>query len=385
LPPTSTPAQVSAPTPPAGGLAGTGLAQSAQGSLPGGATTQTGGGSSAQSVFGPSTAANAANTPAASQTPSPVAAAPGAPQIIADLKGNSLIIVATSTEYPKIEAAVRQLDVLPPQVLVEATIAEVTLNKALQYGTQFFFNNAEGTVTLSNAQSAVPTAVGSATNTSLFNVPTFAPAFPGLAVTRFFGSQQYALEALESVTDVNVISAPKILILDKQQASIQVGSLVPIITQSAVSVATAGAPVVNSVQYQPTGIILAVTPQIGTGGLVSLDIDQEVSAVVNTTSSTINSPSFTERRIKSRVVVQDGQTIGLAGLISDNKSISNGGIPVLRSIPVLGALFSTQNNSDQRQELLVMITPHVVHDEREARSITEELKRKLVPPARLLQ
>src|SRR5262249_21312476 len=161
------------------------------------------------------------------------------------------------------------------------------------------------------AQSAVPTGIspsGQPSNSSLFQIPTFAPAFPGLAVTRFIGSQQYTLQALESVTDVRIISAPKVLILAKQQATIQVGSLVPIITQSAVSVATAGAPVVNSVQYQPTGIILAVTPQIGTGGLVSLDIDQEVSNVVTTTSSSINSPTFNERRIKSRIVVQDGAT-----------------------------------------------------------------------------
>lgn len=182
-----------------------------------------------------------------------------------------------------------------------------------------------------------------------------------------------------------MISAPKILILNQQQASIQVGSLVPIITQSATAVGTAGAPVVNSVAYQPTGIILNVTPQIGTGGMVSLDIDQEVSDVVATTSSTINSPTFTEQRFKSEVVVQDGETIGLAGLISDNKSVGNSGIPFLREIPVLGALFSTQNNTDVRTELLVLITPQVVHDDREARGITEELKRKLAPPAALVQ
>jgi general secretion pathway protein D len=228
----------------------------------------------------------------------------------------------------------------------------------------------------------VPTAIGAGVNnSSLFSIPTFAPSFPGLAVTRLVGSQQYAIQALESVTKVKIISAPKILILNQQQASIQVGSLVPIITQSATSVSTADAPVVNSVQYQPTGVILNVTPRIGTDGMVALDIDQEVSDVINTTSSSINSPSFDERRIKSQIAVQDGETIGLAGLIQDNKSTGNAGIPVLRSIPIVGTLFSTQNNTDLRTELLVLITPRVVHDAREARGMTEELKRKLTPSA----
>jgi general secretion pathway protein D len=395
LPPTAIPAQVSAaPGAMPGGASAangpqaattTGLGSTGGGAGTGGAAP--GQQSSASTIFSPTPGGPTGPNSFGGQVTT-VAAAPGAPQIIADVKGNSLIVVSTETDYGKVEAAIRKLDVLPPQVLVEATIAEVTLNKALQYGTQFYFNNAEATVTLSGAQSAVPTIINPAAplgNSQLFSVPTFAPAFPGLAVTRFVGSQQYAIQALESVTDVKVISAPKILILDQQQASIQVGSLVPIITQSAISVATAGAPVVNSGPYQPTGIILNVTPRIGTDGLVSLDIDQEVSNVINTTSSTIDSPSFTERRIKSQIAVEDGQTIGLAGLISDNKSTGNSGIPVLRSIPVLGALFSTQNNSDIRTELLVLITPRVVRDARDARGITEELKRKLGPPAHVAQ
>lgn len=381
LPPTSTPAQVSAPGAAPNAAANAPLAAQAS---TGGTTTPTP--AMASSILSGTQSPASSGSPTTAQAAS-VAAAPGAPQIIADVKGNSLIIVATQAEYEKIAAALRQLDVLPAQVLVEATIAEVTLNKALQYGTQFFFNNAEATATLSNAQSVTPTTINPAaplSSAALFS-PALAPSFPGLAVTRLAGSQQYAIQALQSVTDVHVISAPKILILNQQQASIQVGSLVPIITQSATAVGTAGAPVVNSVAYQPTGIILNVTPQIGTGGMVSLDIDQEVSDVVATTSSTINSPTFTEQRFKSEVVVQDGETIGLAGLISDNKSVGNSGIPFLREIPVLGALFSTQNNTDVRTELLVLITPRVVHDDREARGITEELKRKLAPPAALVQ
>jgi general secretion pathway protein D len=377
LPPTAVPAQVSTPS----------AATSSQAAQSSSAVQQsTASGGSATSSSGPAMhATNFGSQTIADQT-SQVAAEPGAPQIIADPKGNSLIVVATAAEYAKVEGAIKKLDVLPAQVMIEATVAEVTLNKALQYGTQFFFNTREATTTLTNAFSPTPTGINPSsplTSAQLFS-PVLAPAFPGLAVTRLAGSTQYAIEALQSVTNVKVISAPKILILDKQSASIQVGSLVPVITQSATSVTVSGAPVVNSVDYHPTGIILNVTPRIASGGLVNLDVEQEVSDVVPTTSSNIDSPTFDERRIKSRVVVQDGETIALGGLISDKNSAANSGIPFLRDIPLLGALFSTQNNTGVRTELLVMITPHVVRNQTDARGLTEELKRKLAPPASLL-
>jgi general secretion pathway protein D len=172
------------------------------------------------------------------------------PQIIADRGNSALLIVATETEYATIEAAVRKLDILPMQVLIEATIAEVTLNNDLQYGTQFYLANHEGQITLSNAVSAVPTAVDPANTASKLFPGTLAPNFPGFAVAHTIGSMQFVVQALKNITDVQVISAPKLLVLDKQQASFQVGDLVPTITQSAESVITPGAPVVNNVQYQ---------------------------------------------------------------------------------------------------------------------------------------
>jgi general secretion pathway protein D len=304
------------------------------------------------------------------------------PQIIADRSNSALVVVATESEYATIEAAIRKLDILPMQVLIEATVAEVTLNDMLQYGTQFYLANHEGQVTLSNA---VSSAVGldpanPIANSKLFP-GTLAPNFPGFAVAHTIGSMQFVLEALKGVTDVDVVSAPKLLVLDKEQATIQVGDLVPTITQSAVSVVTAGAPVVNNVQYQPTGVILTVTPRINSGGLVTLDIEQEVSDVVNTTSSSINSPTFQQRRVKTKVVVQDGETISLAGLISDKRFRGNSGIPLLAEIPVLGSLFSTRTKTADRTELLVLLTPRVVYDQHDARALTEELRRKLAPSA----
>ena len=137
------------------------------------------------------------------------------------------------------------------------------------------------------------------------------------------------------------------------------------------------APIVNSIDYRETGVITEVTPRVNSGGLVTLDISQEVSNIdPNVTPQTtgINSPTFFERSVQSRVVVQDGQTIGLAGLIQDSSSRGNSGIPWLKDVPLLGFLAGTQNNTRTRTELLLLITPRVIHDQRDARAATEELR-----------
>jgi general secretion pathway protein D len=371
LPPTSTPARIGA----------TATAQGPGAQQP---ASPTPAGSAGQGLPAMGAAAAAAPpTPAPTEENSQGTAGGDAkgPQIIADNLNSALIIVSTDSEYGTIEAAIRKLDVLPAQVMIEATIAEVTLNNDLQYGVQFFLNNKEGQITLSNAQSGSPTGVSSSvTNAQLFP-GTLAPSFPGFAIARTAGNVQATLQALKDVTNVQVISAPKLLIVDRQQGSFQVGDLVPTITQSATSVITAGAPVVNNVQYQPTGVILNVTPRVNSGGLVTLDIEQEVSDVVQTTSSNINSPTFQQRRVKTKVIVQDGQTISLAGLISTHKTAGNAGVPLLQDIPVLGGLFSTKTNNSDRTELLVLLTPHVVTSEQDMRALTEELRSKLSPSA----
>jgi general secretion pathway protein D len=345
----------------------------------------TNGGTVTPTSFGNETSAASPNSSAAGssgESQQQVTGAPKGAQIIADVKNNALIVVATESEYAMVEAAVRRLDILPLQVLIEATVAEVTLNDTLQYGTQFFFTNHGYSQILTNAQSSAPTVIDPAnplTNAQLFQ-GLLAPAFPGLAIARTMGGAQFALEALKQVTDVRVISSPKLLIVDRQRARLQVGDLVPIITQNQQSVTAPGAPIVQNIQYQETGVILTVTPRINTGGLVTLDIEQEVSNVT-TPASQVQSPTFSQRKITSKVVIQDGETISLAGLISDRQQRDKNGIPVLQDIPVLGSLFSTRGSSDQRTELLVLITPKVIYDQQSARAMTDELRRKLAPGA----
>lgn len=280
--------------------------------------------------------------------------------ITADEINNALLVMATPREYAVIEAALRELDAVPLQVLLEAAIAEVTLTSDLQYGLQYF-------VQKGNSQAVL-------TNTAL----PITPSFPGFAYTFANGANISAiLSAIDSVTRVDVVSAPEVLVLNNQTATLQVGDQVPIATQQAVGVLTTGAPLVNSIEYRDTGVTLQVTPRVNRGGMVLMDVSEEVSDVAATTTSTLNSPTIDERKIKSTIAVRDGETIALGGLISDSRTRSKSGVPVLGDIPVLGSLFGTRNNQVNRTELLVLITPHVIDSAQRAQSVTEELRQKL--------
>jgi general secretion pathway protein D len=190
------------------------------------------------------------------------------------------------------------------------------------------------------------------------------------------------LSALQAVTTVHVLSSPELMVLDNQPARLQVGDVVPYLSQTSQSTLVSNAPVINSINYQQTGVIMEVTPRVNSGGLVTLDIMQDVSSVApGVTTPGITSPTFAERNVTSRVVVQDGQTVGLAGLITDSMTRTNQGLPWLKDIPILGLLAGSQNNARQRTELLVLITPHVVHDQRDARALTEDLRDQLINAA----
>jgi general secretion pathway protein D len=181
------------------------------------------------------------------------------------------------------------------------------------------------------------------------------------------------------VSKVKILSAPQVMVLDNEPARLQVGQQVPVLTGTATSTLTTGAPVVNSVDYHATGVIMQVTPRVNSGGLVTLDIAQEVSDVApQATNSVSGSPTFNDQTFRTRVAIQDGQTIGMAGLIRDNASEGNTGIPFLKDIPILSTILSTQTGTRTRQELLVLITPHVVHDQRDARALTEDLRSQLI-------
>jgi general secretion pathway protein D len=350
-----------------GGAGGGGGVATGLGGAAGGAGGATGG----LSTNIPQQAAVAEGAPPATEPLSTETGAGGgaAPEnrmrIIANRRNNALLIYATPSEYSVIEAMLRKIDIIPLQVLIEATIAEVDLNDSLQYGTQFFFK-ADHVANTLGPLGGLPQLGGL----------TFPSNQPFFTLSK---QPNFALSLLASVTKVKVLSAPQVMVLDNEPARLQVGQQVPVLTGTAQSTLAAGAPVVNSVDYHSTGVIMQVTPRVNSGGLVALDIAQEVSDVAAAQTNTVaGSPTFNDQTFRTRVVVQDGQTIGMAGLIRDNASNGNSGIPLLKDIPILGTLVSTQSNARTRSELLVLITPHVVHDQRDARALTEDLRNQLI-------
>jgi general secretion pathway protein D len=297
-------------------------------------------------------------------------------RIIPNPDNNAILVYSTGEEEDTVEAMLHKIDILPLQVRIDAVIAEVTLNDNLSYGTQFFFKHH------SINGGLIQTAAGTATAFSATN-----PAVPAYSVANSVfnaggASGDVILQALQDVTTVKVLSAPELLVLDNETAQLQVGQQVPVQNGSLATTSGTGQ-VLQSTSYVSTGVITQVTPRVNSGGLVTLDITQEVSSVLPQSSisqssgSSIASPTFSDRAVKSRVVVQDGQTVGLAGLITDNVQAGNQGIPWLKDIPLLGAAFGSQTNTRTRTELLIMLTPHVLHDQRDARAFTQDLREQL--------
>jgi general secretion pathway protein D len=233
---------------------------------------------------------------------------------------------------------------------------------------QYFFHAHENQ--FSFGSSTVPIAAGTA----------IAGTFPGFNYVLGSANANVVLNLLSSITSVHVVSAPELLVLDHQSASLLVGNEIPIPTGQIQSTVTTGAPIVNTIQYVDTGVILKVSPRVNENGLITLDVGQEVSDVASasTTTATNNfGPTIEQRRIQSTVTVQDGETIALGGLIRDTNSLTKTGLPLLSDIPVIGALFRQTDKSYARTELLVLLSPKVLHDANDARAATAELRSRL--------
>lgn len=289
-------------------------------------------------------------------TPLVAATAQAAPRIVPNEENNSLLIYANGEEYEFIREALEKLDQPVAQVLIEATLAEVTLSNDLRYGVNFSAATGDWDFTNSGTGSGVPASV-----------------FPGFSVSVIGSTAQAVLNTLQSKTNVRVLSAPKLMVLNNQTATLQVGDQVPIIIQQAQSVAAPGAPIVNTVELRDTGVILKVTPRVNDSGTIILDIAQEVSDVAQTTTSGINSPTIQQRRIASTVATRSGQMIALGGLIRDSVNRTRSGIPFLSQIPVVGGLFGTHNNIGSRTELIILITPTVIRSPQQATDVVDAL------------
>ncbi len=286
----------------------------------------------------------------------------GVPQdvrIIADKDNNALLILASPADYDSIESALRKLDIAVRQVLVEVTIAEVTLTDELTYGLEWYFNKGNGKGLLDNG-----------------SIPGLASLMPGFSYSWLSGNYGAVLNALAKDSRLKIVSSPHITVADNQKAKIQVGDQVPTLSQTQ-SVEGSAVGIINSVQYTETGVLLTVTPRVNAGGQVTMEINQEVSNATQTTTSTIDSPTISKRTATSTVTVKSGETIILAGLIKEEKDNVTRACRCFRRSPSLAACSAPRSWKDNRTELIILITPHVLFSTPDAAAITEEYRKRL--------
>lgn len=299
-------------------------------------------------------------------------------RITADVTNNSVLVYANQESQRVVEQTIRQIDRPQRQIAIEATIAEVTLNDQLSYGVQYFLASQKGSIsnTIAGAGSGT-TAIQPASNA----VNAAAGALLGRVLPGFNlligaeNSPRVILDALHNVTDVKVLSNPSLVVLDNQPATLQVGDQVPFSTGTA-TVLTANNTVVNTIDYKNTGIILRVLPRANSNGNVVLDIEQEISSVAAGSSGSLT-PTISQRRVKSSIAVASGQTVLLAGLISETENRQRQGIPLLDSIPGVGDAFSHQTKTRARTELILFIRPTMIKDALDAHVIAEEMRTKM--------
>jgi general secretion pathway protein D len=308
-------------------------------------------------------------------------------RITPDTVNNTLLIYADQANYRIIESTLVQIDQPQLQVAIDATIAEVTLNNTLSYGVQAYLtsrnvglNPNTGSILNTQALTAPATVTdpttGAATVAGSLTNAFINRAFPGFNF--LIGSEtqpSLILDALHAVTSVKVLSNPSLVVINNQVATLQVGDVVPVSTGSA-TVLTTNNTVVNTIDYRNTGIILRVSPRISVNGNVRLDVEQEISNVPAASANSLT-PTVSERRVKSQISVANGQTVLLAGLISEQQNGTRSALPVFDQIPGLGDAFGHQSNTTQRTELIIFIRPQIIRDGTDAHVVAEELRSKL--------
>lgn len=381
----------------AGGMGGAQRTTTGMGGM--GATTGMGGlgtgGLQQQAAPG----AEAAGAPALRERAVAGAGAPGAApkegiRIIPDEENNLLVVVAPPHEWNIISRVLKDLDIMPRQVLNEVLIAEVRLTDELKYGIEFLIGGATVAPTTSTGTtpSGVLVAGGQQTSTSTTPEPATIPGVTVSGAAAMFTTAggftflavdtanklKGLINLLASQGKVNILASPHIMAANNQEAQIMIGEEVPILTSTSVPlISQATSFQTSTVQYRNTGIILSVKPQINAKGLVTLDISQEVSDAKGTTTGVGGTPTFTVRQAKTQLITGDNQTVVLGGLIREDRVFTSAGIPGLRKLPLLGPLFGSEGVSKQKTELLVLITPHIVTNLEEGARITHDMKEKV--------
>lgn len=314
------------------------------------------------------------NSGGASQAAQQYTSEDGSVRISSVDANNQLLVRARPSQWAEIESAIKRLDNTPLQVQIETRILEVSLTGAFQFGVQWYLEGLTGSTstTDSNGNTVITPGqpyrhrqVGLGGGGNKFNGEPFFYSFMN-------SDMQVAVRALETNGNTKTLSAPSLVVLNNQLAQIQVGDQVPV-NQTSVNPGV-GTAVYNQVNYLNTGVILNVQPRVNPGGLVYLNIQQQVSSPSYPNNSA--NPTISQRSMGTQVAVQSGQTVLLGGLIQQQDTNGDSGIPVLNRIPVVGRLFGTTNNSRKRTELIVLITPRVIGSSEEAKQITDEYQQK---------
>jgi general secretion pathway protein D len=332
-------------------------------------------------------------TPTPTAPPSPGVARPATPQapgakpeeqlrIVADPSTNSLIIYSTGQEFQNIKNILKEIDMVPRQVLMDVLVAEVTLTDTESLGIAYEIFRGNTTIfnrTFPSAGAVInPVAPATGTGTAADIIAAGVSGFPS-GISGIAGRSNAIrafINALATQNRIRTLASPSVLATDNRPARIQVGSEIPILTSQSQS--TVGdSPIVNSVQYRNTGVILTIIPQVNSQGLVHLQVKQEVSNVGSENFGKTNSPSFDTRDAETSAVVQDGETLAIGGIIAYRRTRDRSGIPYLMDLPVLGRFFGTTSDNITRTELVILITPHVIRNKEEARDVTAEFKNKL--------
>jgi general secretion pathway protein D len=281
----------------------------------------------------------------------------GEPLLLADDSRNIILIRALTPDYTRLVKLLERLDNLPRQVLIEVLVAEVRLSDSWEFGIEWALKNNKLKINDSQYRQEI--------NTNFANVAAAGEKVYGVAYSIFNSSDQIVglLNALASETDVSLLSSPQVLVLNNEEATVNVGDQVPIVTTETERVGVDTPTYDKTVQYKDTGTILKVTPRINYDGVIILDINQQVSQATTNETSGINSPVISTRELKTKLAVKDGQSIMMGGLISKDNNNTESKVPILGDIPLLGWMFKYQKESAAKTELLVMITPYVIESD----------------------
>jgi general secretion pathway protein D len=309
-------------------------------------------------------------------------------QVVANKEQNTILVVATPSEFSLVEQALKKLDVPARQVMIEVTIAEVTLSDSLTFGVEWLF---KGGAPSGRGSGGFFAPNGSTPFNPAVPIPTTAAgavAAVGLGLAQGFnyiinnanfpGGVQAVLNLLDTYGNTRVVSNPHLAALDNQKATIKSGDRIPINQQTFVggTTGTVNNAVTTTASYIDTGVLLQVIPHINAGGLVTLEVQAEVS-IPGTPAVAGDAPPIATRSVQSIVQVPGGRTLIMGGLIISNKGNTTNGLPLLDRIPILGGLFGKQNVQDNRTELIMFITPRVVSNELDYEGVINDLRRKM--------